>query len=140
MQAKSKPELNDYIAGAMLANGIVWTWLQALSSMSGFFSRISIGLLADMSFVIYLLAGIVASYQVCRKASYGHLIVGVKFAAFAWAFSLFIMLSMLLEPTIGMATVLLVCFTAGGIVGTYLSLKSRLRRTRVKRRHPEISE
>ena len=132
MQEKSEPELSDYIAGAMLANGIVWIWLQALGSMRGFFSRLPIGLLADISFVVYLLAGIVASYQVCRKASSGHLIVGVKFAAYAWALSLLFMLSMLPEPTTGMATVFLVCFAAGGIAGAYLSLRSHLRRTRVK--------
>lgn len=132
MQEKRAPELSDYIAGAMLANGIVWIWLQALSSMRNFFSRIPVGLLADISFIIYLLAGIIASYQVCKKASSGHLIVGVKFAAFAWALSLFIMMSNLPEPTIGMATIFLVCFAAGGIAGAYLSLRSHLRRTRVK--------
>jgi ABC-type amino acid transport system permease subunit len=114
----------------MLANGIVWTWLQGLSAMRGFFSKVPVGLLADISFVIYLLSGIVASYQVCKKASSNHLAVGVKFALFAWGLSLLIMLSMVTEPSIGMATTLLVCFAGGGIAGAYLSLRSRLRRPR----------
>jgi hypothetical protein len=127
---KRQPELSDYIAGAMLANGIVWIWLQGLSAMRGFFSKVPVGILADISFVIYLLSGIVASYQVCKKTSSNHLVVGVKFALFAWGLSLFIMLSMVTEPSIGMATTLLVCFAGGGIAGAYLSLRSRLRRPR----------
>lgn len=131
MQAnKGQPELSDYIAGAMLANGIVWTWLQGLSAMRGFFSKVPVGILADISFVIYLLSGIIASYQVCKKASSNHLAVGVKFALFAWGLSLLIMMSMVTEPSIGMATTLLVCFAGGGIAGAYLSLRSRLRRPR----------
>lgn len=114
----------------MLANGIVWIWLQGLSAMRGFFSKVPVGLLADISFVIYLLSGIVASYQVCKKASSNHLVVGVKFALFAWGLSLFIMLSMVTEPSMGMATTLIVCFAGGGIAGAYLSLRSRLRRPR----------
>ena len=114
----------------MLANGIVWTWLQGLSAMRGFFSKVPVGLLADISFVIYLLSGIIASYQVCKKASSNHLAVGVKFALFAWGLSLLIMMSMVTEPSIGMATALLVCFAGGGIAGAYLSLRSRLRRPR----------
>lgn len=129
MQADDgQPDLSDFIAGAMLANGIVWIWLQGLSALRGFFSRVPVGLLADISFVIYLLSGMVASYQVCRKASSNHLVVGVKFALVAWALSIFIMLSMVTEPSMGMATVLLVCFAGGGVVGAYLSLRSRLRR------------
>ena len=114
----------------MLANGIVWTWLQGLSAMRGFFSKVPVGILADISFVIYLLSGIVASYQVCKKASSNHLVVGVKFALFAWGLSLLIMMSMVTEPSVGMATTLLVCFAGGGIAGAYLSLRSRLRRPR----------
>ena len=137
---KRQPDLNDYIAGAMLANGIVWTWLQMLSSMRNFFSRIPVGILADASFVIYLLSGIVASYQVCKRASSGHLVAGVKFAAFAWGLSLLIILSMVSEPSIGMATTLLACFVAGGIAGAYLSLRSALRQKRVKTPAPEGPE
>lgn len=126
------PDLSDYIAGAMIANGIVWIWLQGLSAMRGFFSKVPVVLLADVSFIIYLLSGIVASNQVCRKASSNHLVVGVKFALFAWALSLFIMLSMVTEPSTGMATTFLVCFTGGGIAGAYLSLRSRLRRPQAR--------
>ncbi len=137
MQAEEgQPDLSDYIAGAMLANGIVWIWLQGLSAMRGFFSKVPVGLLADISFVIYLLSGIAASYQVCRKASSNHLVVGVKFALFAWGLSLFIMLSMVTDPSMGMAIVLLVCFAGGGIAGAYLSLRSRLRRPRARTQPP----
>lgn len=134
---KRQPDLSDYIAGAMLANGIVWIWLQMLSSMRNLFSKIPVGILADVSFVIYLLSGIVASYQVCKRSSSGHLVAGVKFAAFAWGLSIFIMLSMVSEPSIEMATTFLVCFAAGGIAGAYLSLRSALRRKRVETSPPE---
>lgn len=122
------PNLTDYMAGAMVANGFVWMWAQALPHLSW----IPFTLLAEASYVIYLLGGIVASYLVCKRASSRQLIVGLKFAAIAWAFSIIMMLSIAAEPTVGLAVALLVCFAMGGVAGAYLALKSRLRSLKVQ--------
>jgi hypothetical protein len=135
-----RPSLTDYFAGAMLANGFVWIWLQALGNLSAIFSKVPVGLLADISFVIYLSGGILSSYIVCGRTSSGHLFVGLKLAALAWVVSLFFMLTAAAEPTMGLALTLLACFAAGGIAGAYLALRSMLRRTRVRKLPPEDTE
>lgn len=122
------PNLNDYLAGAMLANGFVWIWAQVLP----YLSWIPFALLAWVSYFIYLSGGIVASYLVCKRTTSGHLAVGLKVAAVAWAFSILLMLSFATEPTVGLAIALLICFAAGGVAGAYLTLRSRLRSLRVK--------
>ncbi len=126
------PNLNDYLAGAMLANGFVWMWSLILGYFSGFFTNISPILLADASYVIYLLGGITSSYLVCKRAASRHLIVGIKLSIITWIFSLIIMLSLTAEPSIGTAFALLACFVAGDIAGAYLALKSRLKAERVQ--------
>jgi hypothetical protein len=135
-----KPRVTDYVAGAILANGFVWMWLEGLNNLSAIFSKVPVGLLADVSFVIYLSGGILSSYLVCKRTSTGHLFVGLKLAALAWIISLFFMLSAAAEPTIGLALTLLACFAAGGIAGAYLALRSTLRRAGVRKPPLENAE
>lgn len=124
------PSVTDYFAGAMLANGIVWIWLQALSNLSEIFSKAPIGLLADASFLIYIAGGIVSSYLVCTRTTSGHLLVGLKLSALAWVVSLFFIFTSPAEPNLGFVLALLACFVAGGVAGAYLALRRMLRRTR----------
>jgi hypothetical protein len=121
------PNLTDYMAGMMLANGFVWIWSMILTNFSDPLSKIPYGILADIAYVIYLSGGIVSSYLVCKRASSKRLLVGLKFAFGAWGFSLFMMLSSTTGPTIGLAIVLLIIFIAGGLAGAYLALRSELR-------------
>ena len=123
------PSATDYMAGAMLANGIVWIWLQALDNLNTIFSKAPIGLLADASFLIYLAGGIISSYLVCTRTTSGHLLVGLKLSALAWVISLFFVLTSPAEPTLGFVLALLACFVAGGVAGAYLALRRMLRRT-----------
>ena len=122
------PNFNDYLAGAMVANGVIWIWGQLLADFEGFFSAIPIGVLADISYVLYLFATIVASMLVCGRASTGHLVVGVRFAGTAWVLSLFIMITTAPNPTLGLAFSLLVIFAMGGVAGAYLTIRRRMRR------------
>lgn len=123
------PSVTDYMAGAMLANGVVWIWLQALDNLSTMFSKVPIGLLADASFLIYLAGGVASSYLVCTRTTSGHLLVGLKFSALAWVISLFFVFTSPAEPTMGFVLSLLACFVAGGVSGAYLALQRMLRRT-----------
>lgn len=123
-----KPNLYDYVAGAMLASGFVWTWAQVLP----YLLWVPQTLLVVASYVIYLSGGIVASYLVCRRASSRHLFVGIKLAALTWGSSVFTMLSIVTEPTVELVVALLVIFVAGGVAGAYLALRSALRLRRVQ--------
>lgn len=132
-EGKRPPTATDYMAGAMLANGFVWIWTQALP----YLSWVPYGLLAEASYLIYLSGGAVASYLVCKRAASGHLVVGIKVAGVSWLISLVLLLSNVAEPTPGLALALLVCFMMGGIAGAYLALRSRLRSLRVQAGAPE---
>ena len=131
-EGREMPNLNDYLAGAILANGFVWIWSLALGHFSDLFERIPPVILANASYVIYLSGGIVSSYLVCKRASSGHIFVGLKLVALTWAFSIVLMLSIATEPSIGLAIVFLVIFTAGGVAGAYLALRSRLKPRRAQ--------
>ncbi len=120
------PTITDYMAGVMLANGIVWIWAMALATFSDFFSRIPYVILAFIAYVMYILGSTLASYLVCKRTSSKHLVVGLKLAGLAWFFSLIMMLGSTTGPTPALAIVLLVCYGAGGIAGGYLALRSEL--------------
>ncbi len=120
------PTITDYMAGVMLANGIVWIWAMALAAFSDFFSRIPYIILAFIAYVIYILGSTLASYLVCKRTSSKHLVVGLKLAGLACFFTLIMMLGSTTGPTPALAIVLLVCYGAGGIAGGYLALRSEL--------------
>ena len=118
--------MTDYMAGAMLANGIVWIWAMAQTTFSDFFSQIPYITLALIAYVIYIFSPTLASYLVCKRTSSKHLVVGLKLAGLAWFFSLIMMLGSTTGPTPALAIVLLVCYGAGGMAGGYLALRSEL--------------
>lgn len=122
------PNLYDYLAGAILANGFVWIWAQTLPHLKG----IPAILLAVISYIIYLAGSIATSYLVCKRTSSKHLFVGIKLAALTWVFSIFLMLSIAANPTYGLAIALLIIFVGGGVTGAYLTLRSTLRPRREK--------
>lgn len=116
------PTLFDYTAGAMLANGFVWIWYQALP----YLSWVPATILADAEYVSFLLGGILSSYLVCRRTSSKHLFVGLKVAAAASVLNFFLVLSSNIENVLGFAIVVLVIFAVGGVAGAYLAPRSRL--------------
>ncbi len=122
-----KPTLVDYLAGGVLANGFVWVWFKILGSMGESPSRLYLSLLSLTTIAIFLVSALVASYQVCRRSSSGQLIVGLKVSILAWLLSPFIILSAVEGPILGLATILLVCFSLGGVAGAYLATRARLR-------------
>lgn len=115
------PTFFDYAAGAMLANGFVWIWYQALP----YLPWVPATILADLEYLSFLLGAILSSYLVCRRASSKHLSVGLKVAAAASALNFFFVLSSNIENVIGFAVVVLVIFAVGGVAGAYLALKSK---------------
>jgi len=122
------PNFNDYMAGAMISNGVIWIWGQFVGTFEGFFSGIPAGILADLSYLLYLFVTIVASMLVCSRASSGHLIVGARFAGTAWVLSLLIMVTTAPDPSLGLAFALLLIFAMGGIAGAYIIIRRRMRR------------
>ncbi|MCW4050259.1 MAG: hypothetical protein NWE89_11060 [Candidatus Bathyarchaeota archaeon] len=124
------PTQTDYLAGAMLANGIVWVWMQALSLFRGVTSQLPIRLLTDASFLVYVFAGYFSASQVGKRADTKHLNVGLRTAGYSWIGSLIIMFTMASEPTLSLAVTLLICFVAGSVVGGYMIIRRRLQKRR----------
>jgi putative membrane protein (TIGR04086 family) len=127
-----EPTRTDYMAGAMLANGIIWVWMQALSLFRAQASKIPTSLLADISYIIYILGGYFAAQQVSNRADSQHLKVGVKTALYSFAMTIFIMLTMSSEPSFTLLTSIMLCLFAGGILGGYMHIRKRLQRRQLE--------
>ena len=121
-----EPTSNDYMAGALLANGIIWLWMQSLTMFSGFMSRIHPTILADFTYVTIIIAGFISSQQVAKRSETNQLIVALRSALYSWAGSLLMMLSMAGGPTISFALIVLVCLAIGAVVGSYMLIRSRI--------------
>lgn len=126
MSAKDvKPTLTDYLAGAILANGFVWLWTLILYQFSDFFIGLPATFVADFSLIIYLSGGTLASYLVCRRSASRSVVTGLKLSVAAWLFSL-VMAPSIVDLSAGLVLSLLMCFLAGGVVGSYLALRRKL--------------
>jgi len=123
---------NDFMAGAMMANGIVFVWMQALSVFRQYASQLPPRFLVDVSYIIYLLAGYIASRQVTKRAKRDYLKAGLKTAAYSTVMGLLILSSMNSDQTVSLSITLGICYFAGGILGSYIETKARLKRRGVE--------
>jgi hypothetical protein len=122
MSKSEKPTILDYVAGIMLTYGLVYIWRLTMRYLNWIPSLI----LADISYIIFLIVAILSSYLVCRKTSSKHLIVGLKFSIASWAVTLLLLLTNEVPNLYGLAFSLLAIFLIGGVLGAYLVLKSSL--------------
>lgn len=127
-----EPNNTDYLAGAMLANGIIWIWMQALSLIGEDALIVPKSLLADLSFLIYIFGGYCAATQVCKRADTGHLIVGLKTAGYASVMALVIMLTMISQLNIGIALSISICLFVGAVLAGYMRIRKRLQSRRLE--------
>ena len=129
--AKPKqPNINDYVAGAMLANGVVWVWMQALPLFIESADQLIVAAIAELSWVVFIFGGYISSRQVCKRADEKHLLVGLKLAAVSWVMGIFIMFTLAPMPDVRLMMALLICFAAGGALGGYMTVRARLRSRR----------
>ena len=129
---KGRPNISDYLAGAILTNGLIWAWLQILAYFYSSFSEYTLILFTYASLIIYFLAATLSSYLVCSTTKSQHLIAGLKLSVLAWIFSIFFMIAYFENQSIFTAIIFLFCFFAGGIVGSYLASRYGLRIARFK--------
>jgi len=120
MNEDRMPNFDEYLAGIVLASGIVWIWYFLLS-------RISLNILRNASFVIYFLSSGIASYLVSLRASKKYFTIGFIVSMISWLVSLPQSLSLTAEPTPSLTLSILTSFIMGGATGSYLALKKKLR-------------
>ena len=121
---------NDYMAAAILANGIIWFWMLSLNMFSGFTSRINPTLLVDFTYITFILAGFISSQQVAKRSNRNQLIIALRSAIYSWAGSIIMMLSMMGNPTISFTLTVLVCLLAGAVAGSYMLIRFRINERR----------
>ncbi|MBN2335684.1 hypothetical protein JXL21_08995 [Candidatus Bathyarchaeota archaeon] len=132
---KKRPVLYDYLAGAMLANGVVWIWMQALPLFIKGNDQLIFNVIAELSWVVFIFGGYISSRQVCKRAEEKHLLVGLKLAAASWVMGILIMFTLAPDPDFRLIVALLICFAAGGVLGGYMAVRANLN----KRRRQAIS-
>lgn len=137
---RRSPILTDYIAGGLLSNSLVWLWFRLLSGPRGLLSGVSVKLLGSITYVVFFLAGLTASYLVCTRTMKGHLGVGVKSAGINWAIGILIVVPLASTEAGGLSIALLACYLTGGIISAYIALNLRIRRRRKERRTGEGEE
>jgi len=117
---------NDYMAAAILANGIIWFWMLSLNMFSGFTSRLNPTLLVDFTYITFILAGFISTQQVAKRSKRNQLIISLRSAIYSWAGAVVMMLSIQSNPTIRFALTVLVCLLLGAVVGSYMLIRSRI--------------
>jgi uncharacterized protein YneF (UPF0154 family) len=121
-----EPTSNDFMAGALLANGIIWLWMQSMNMFSSFFNRIPAVLLVDLTYLTFIIAGFISSQQVAKRSERNQLIVALRSALYSWAGSLLMMLTMSGGPTLSFALIVLVCLMIGAVAGSYMLIRTRI--------------
>ena len=130
-ESLKEPSNNDYMAGAILANGIIWLWMQSLTIFRNFTSRLAPVYLVDLSYVTFIVAGFISSQQVAKRSERNQLIVSLRSALYSWIGSLIMMLTMSGTPTISLIVIILVCLIFGAFIGSYMLIRDRIIKRRI---------
>ncbi len=122
-----EPTSNDYMAGALLANGIIWLWMLSLNLFRNLLSRYNPVILVDLTALTFGVAGFISSQQVSKRSDKNQLIVSLRSALYSWAGSLIMMITgNITTPTISLALTILVCLLAGAVAGSYMLIRMRI--------------
>lgn len=120
-----KPNLNDYMAGALLSNGIIWMWAMATNLLQPLMSPEDGFILGLVTFIVFIGAGAIASYLVIKRSSSNHLKVLLKLVFSELIFSIIFILSFV-NPSVELISVLFFSFIIGGLVGLYIAARPKL--------------
>lgn len=123
MIAEKKPKLEDYFAGAALANSLVWLTLGIIT-----LSETNPQNLAMLSPLLYAIGATMSGYLVSRKATQDKLKVGLKTGLGAFVFHVYVFVG-LFELFLGTRVLSLVdhllifaVLIAGAVLGSFLHM------------------
>jgi hypothetical protein len=123
MTAEKKPKLEDYFAGAALANSLVWLTLGIMT-----LSETDLQDLAILGPLLYAAGATISGYLVSRKAAQNQLKVGLITGLGAFIFHVYVFVG-LFELFMGTRVLSLVdhllifaVLMAGAVVGSFLRL------------------
>jgi len=112
-----RPTLFDYVAGAILMNGLATMAL---------YVAVYLSLIEFLLIPLWFLAAGVSAYLVCRRTTKQHLMVGIKTAVLS------IVVGVVMLPTFGslelpQIVMVLICYLVGSFGGAYYALKQQMR-------------
>ncbi len=121
MTAEKKPKLEDYFAGAALANSLVWLTLGIMT-----LSETNPQNLAILSPLLYAVGATMSGYLVSRKATQDQLKVGLKTGLGAFVFHVYVFVG-LFELFLGTRVLSLIdhllifaVLIAGAVLGSFI--------------------
>jgi len=124
MTAEKEPKLEDYFAGAALANSLVWLTLGITT-----LTETDPQSLAILSPLLYVAGATLSGYLVSRKATQNHLKVGLKTGLGAFVFHVYVFVGLfelfLGTNVLSLADHLLIfaVLIAGTVLGSFLCMK-----------------
>jgi hypothetical protein len=121
-----EPINNDYMAGAILANGIIWFWMLSLNLFKDFSSRFPPAVLVDVTYVTLIVAGFVSSQQVAKRSEKNQLVVAIRSAFYSWVGSIVMMITMPGGFSFRFALTVLICLMFGAVIGSYMLIRDRI--------------
>lgn len=117
-----RPSITDYMAGAVLAYGIIYFWIE----LHMYYSPIW-----PLAYLFYYLGGLIPSYLVGKRTGAAELQVAIKSVLISWVFVVVSLLAFTEGNTISYFALLLVMFILGGVTTAYISLRRRLRQAKL---------
>jgi uncharacterized protein YneF (UPF0154 family) len=124
MIAEKKPKVEDYFAGAALANSLVWLTLGITT-----LSETNPQNLTVLSPLLYAVGAAISGYLVSRKATQNHLKIGLKTGLGAFVFHVYVFIG-LFELFLGTRVLSLIdhllifaLLITGAVLGSFLCMK-----------------
>ncbi len=133
------PTPSDYMAAAMITNGIAWVWMQVMNS-GAILNQLPIRFLTDITFIVYVLAGAIGAFLVGKKAESKHLQVGLKATGYSLGMNALIMLTNPMPLSMNLFWGMSVSFAAGSVFGSYMVLHRSLAAKRKARKAQLLEE
>ena len=132
-KTQRQPTPSDYMAAAMITNGISWVWIQVLKSGT-VLNQIPIRFLTDATFIVYVLSGVIGAFLVGTKTDSKHLAVGLKATGYSIAVNILIMLTDPMPLNLNLLWSMTLSFAAGSVFGSYTALNRSLAAKRKARK------
>ncbi len=133
------PTPSDYMAAAMITNGIAWVWMQVMNGGT-ILNQIPIRFLTDITFIVYVLAGAIGAFLAGKRVESKHLQVGLKATGYSLGLNALIMLTNPMPLSMNLFWGMSISFAAGSVFGSYMVLHRSLAAKRKARKAQSLEE
>ncbi|MBN1683327.1 hypothetical protein JW865_07230 [Candidatus Bathyarchaeota archaeon] len=129
MKEEKTLNLLDYLTAGIIANSFPFLWNYATFYLP---------ILDYLSFIIYVMGGVAASYLVCNKATNDYYKVGLISSIISWLTTMFVQYNLFIIKGPIFVVILLVSYSVGGYIGVYFYQREKNKQE--SRKETEIKE